>query len=69
MENIRKASGIWQGGHLGYRVRQIIGNTYLNSQIQYLLYNMNFNVESARKFEESIMEFVNKKKISSKNDL
>ena len=68
MENIKKAKGFWQGRHLGYRGRQIIGNTYLNSQIQYLLYNMNFSMESVKKFEESIMEFVNKKMILRKND-
>ena len=41
----------------------------MNSQIQYLLYNMNFREESVKKFEKTIMEFVNKKKISGKNDI
>ena len=68
LENIRKAKGFWQGRNLGYRGRQIVGNTYLNSQIQYLLYNMNFSMGCVKKFEESIMEFVNKKKISRKNN-
>ena len=55
LENIRKAKGFWQGRNLGYRGRQIVGNTYLNSQIQYLLYNMNFSMGCVKKFEESIM--------------
>ena len=50
LENIRNAIGIRQGRYLGYRGRQIIGNTYLNSQIQYLLYNMNFKKECVKKF-------------------
>ena len=40
----------------------------MNSQIQYFLYDMNFKKECVKKFESTIMEFVNKKMISVKDD-
>ncbi len=68
LEKIKKTIKIWQNRYLGYRGRQIISSTFLNSQLQHLLYNMKFNGGMLNKFENTMMEFVNKKKISCKDD-
>ena len=40
---IERTVKTWQNRYLGYRGRQIISDTFLNLQLQHLLYNMNFN--------------------------
>ena len=69
LDKIKKTIKIWHKKYLGYRGRQIISNTFLNSQLQHLLYNMKFSEAMKNKFESTILEFLNKKKISCKDEL